>query len=119
MKILIVDDDENIRFIFSKVLQGYCIKTAINGLEAVETSISWNPDLILMDIRMPIMDGIEAAIKIKNINENQKIIGISAYSEIESEHLENNPFTSFLRKPISINQLREEVEKYLQHNKFL
>jgi len=112
MKILIVDDDENIRFIFSKVLQDYCIKTATNGLEAFEISISWNPDLILMDIRMPKMSGIEAATKIKNINKNQKIIGISAYSEIETEHLENNPFTTFLRKPISINQLREEVKKY-------
>ncbi len=66
-RILIVDDREDNRLLLVKLLAplGFLVQEATNGLEAVEIWESWHPHLILMDLRMPVMDGYEATMEIK------------------------------------------------------
>ncbi|MFM9263696.1 response regulator [Tychonema sp. BBK16] len=74
-RILIVDDREDNRLLLVKLLSplGFLLQEASNGLEAVEIWESWHPHLIFMDLRMPVMDGYEATIKIKaRIKQNEE-----------------------------------------------
>lgn len=113
--ILIVDDIETNRVILAKYLSPYPFKIlmAENGQQAVELALKENPELILMDIRMPIMDGYEAAEIIrKEINTN--IIAVTA-SALENEESKNRKevFDVYLRKPILRDSLIESLEAFL------
>jgi len=84
-KILIVDDEPDIIEILKYNLnnEGYDVKSANNGLKAIEKAKKFIPDIILLDVMMPEMDGIEACIEIKKINSlsNTRIIFLSARGE--------------------------------------
>ncbi len=92
-KLLIVDDNEiNIEIIEKAIKKTDQltaeIKSALNGKEALETLNDWTPDIILLDIRMPIMDGMEFLEKFRSLNgryKEVKIIVISSYSSIEAQ----------------------------------
>ena len=85
IKILVVDDDPDIVEILKYNLKnsGYSVKSAGNGLEAIKKAKKFIPDIILMDVMMPEMSGIEACEEIKNINQLSQaiIIFLSARSE--------------------------------------
>jgi putative two-component system response regulator len=74
-KILVVDDDElNLRFMRSMLeAQGYDVVTAINGIHGLEKAETFQPDVILLDIMMPEMDGYETCMKLKKKDETNKI----------------------------------------------
>ena len=84
-KVLIVDDDPEIIEIlnYNLVNSGYQVKSAFNGIEAVKKAKKFIPDIILLDVMMPEMDGIEACIKIKEIKKlsSTRIIFLSARGE--------------------------------------
>ncbi|MCX8110443.1 MAG: response regulator [Syntrophorhabdaceae bacterium] len=87
IKILIVDDEENIRILFKEELEeeGYKIDLASNGYEALE-KIKKSPfDLVVLDIKMPGMDGIQTLNEIKKINKDQHVILCSAYGEFKQD----------------------------------
>ncbi len=88
MKILIVDDELTNRMILSAILkkEGYSIVSAVNGQEAVDVFQQEEPDLVLMDIMMPIMDGYEATKKIKTLSEEKftPIIFLTAMTDEEA-----------------------------------
>ena len=85
LKILVVDDDKDIVEILQYNLKnsGYSVKSANNGIEAIKKAKKFLPDVILMDVMMPEMSGIEACSEIKEINElsNTIIIFLSARNE--------------------------------------
>ena len=85
IKILVVDDDPDIVEILKYNLKnsGYSVKSAGNGVEAIKKAKKFIPDIILMDVMMPEMSGIEACEEIKNINKLSQaiIIFLSARSE--------------------------------------
>ena len=85
LKILVVDDDKDIVEILKYNLKnsGYSVKSANNGIEAIKKAKKFLPDVILMDVMMPEMSGIEACSEIKEINElsNTIIIFLSARNE--------------------------------------
>ena len=85
-KILCVDDELSIRTILAKALkaEGYDVITAINGEEGVEVAESQEPDLILLDIGLPGIDGIETLTRIKKQNPDTVAIMITAEGTIES-----------------------------------
>jgi DNA-binding NtrC family response regulator len=85
-KILVVDDNEDIRTFLARVLkqEGYKVLTAANGLIAVEAVKSKSPDAIIMDVQMPVMDGLEAMKKMRSINPILPVILITAYGEVDS-----------------------------------
>ena len=86
-KILIVDDEESIRFLYKEELEeeGYIVECAKNGKEALEKLIVFKPDLISLDIKMPVMDGIEALKRIREKERRLPIILCSAYGEYKQD----------------------------------
>jgi two-component system response regulator (stage 0 sporulation protein F) len=86
-KILIVDDEESIRFLYKEELEeeGYIVECAKNGEEALEKLCFFKPDLISLDIKMPVMDGIEALKRIREKEKKLPVILCSAYGEYKQD----------------------------------
>lgn len=82
-KVLLVDDAAFMRMRCAKLLNenGYTVAEAENGQEAVEKYLSVKPDLVLMDITMPIMDGLTAVAEIKKLDPEAKIVMCSALGQ--------------------------------------
>jgi PAS domain S-box-containing protein len=116
-KILIAEDDPISFMYLSKILSkpGITIIHAENGKEAFEI-VEKTPDinLILMDIRMPVMDGIEAVKLIKQIRPDLPVIAQTAYAfSEERKHILSIGFDEYLTKPMRSSQLKKIVLKYL------
>src|SRR5436853_335690 len=83
-KILLVEDNENNRYLAQFLLQreGFVVKVAVNGKQALEIALQENPDLVVMDIQMPEMDGYETAMRFKNEPVLAKIplVGVSSFA---------------------------------------
>jgi CheY-like chemotaxis protein len=86
-KILIVDDEESIRLLYKEELEedGFAVEVARNGKEALEKLSLFRPDLITLDIKMPVMDGIEALKRIRVVDRHLPIILCSAYGEYKQD----------------------------------
>ena len=87
--ILIVDDEENVRFLYEQELidEGYQTVLARDGKECLEKVASEKPDIVLLDIRMPRMDGLEAIGKIIELNKDIPIIINSAYATYKDDFM--------------------------------
>ena len=111
--ILVVDDEAPIRDLLSQALGGHNrrILTAQNGLEALDVLESSKVDLILLDLKMPELDGAETFGKIRARGIDTPVILITGFpeSEVMNRALESGPFT-VISKPVDINQLRKVVE---------
>ena len=85
--ILVVDDEEHIRLLFKEELEdeGYAVELASNGVEALEKLKRSNYDVIVLDIKMPGMDGIQTLGEIKKINKDQPVVLCSAYGEFKQD----------------------------------
>jgi len=114
-KILIAEDDENLSILYEKELreEGYEIILASNGKEAVEKVKNEKPDLIIMDIRMPGMDGIEAMGEILAKNKRLPIILNTAYS-IYKDNFLTWPADAYIVKSSDLTKLKETIKKILQ-----
>lgn len=85
-KILVAEDEDGLRMIYRMMLgDGYEVIEAVNGQEAVELYKEHRPDLTLMDIKMPVMNGDEAIRHIFDIDPSAKIIAVTAYRFTEEE----------------------------------
>ena len=113
--ILIVDDEFDITSTFSMLFQlrGFETLTANNGQHALEVMKDCIPDIILSDCMMPVMDGIEFSMRVRNdpVTTHIPIILISAAPE--QHNLSRAECNIFLRKPIRFHQLLESVNKLL------
>ena len=97
-------------------LNGYkVIASAENGLDAVNMfkNFSEKPDVVLMDHRMPLKSGIEAAKEILELDNGTKIIFMSADNTVKEEALSNGA-VSFKAKPCSLERLFDNIEKAVQ-----
>ena len=116
---LLIAEDDNINFLlFQKMMQNknFKIIRAINGQEAVDICLN-NPniDLVLMDIKMPIMNGFEALEQIKPLRPNLSIIAQTAYSSSEDKlKIEKAGFNGYISKPLNRDILFELINKYLK-----
>src|SRR5688572_3134212 len=99
-------------------LNGFEVAVASDGLEGVEKAQIWHPDLILMDLRMPKMDGFEA-IKVIRVDERTKnipVIAISAWAS--AKHQERALMAGadeHLTKPVDLNELLTVIARYLKN----
>lgn len=115
-EILIAEDEPTNYALVEKILAKSKIRTtwAKNGQEAVDY-IKQNPDiniLVLMDIKMPVLDGIEAFKQIKRINKDIPIIAVTAYAyESEKMNILKNDFSDYIAKPLKPEQLFRAIEK--------
>jgi DNA-binding response OmpR family regulator len=119
-KILIIDDEKNIRNTLSRCLQGdkYEVETAVNGEDGVKKFKNGDYDLVLLDMKMPGMDGIETLSKLKEINVQTEVIMITAYGSIKTA-VESMKLGAcdYLRKPFSPEEIREIVGRVLKRSK--
>ena len=117
-KILVVDDVSRNLSMMEAILvpHGYEVVMARNGLEAVEIARSQKPDLILLDIFMPDMDGFTACSKIKS-DESTKMIPVIIVTAVA--HEQNKEFTKelgadgFIAKPFMVQDLLNEIDQFL------
>lgn len=116
-KILVVDDIEDNRELIVKNFEGTNIEivTANDGVEAIEKVKSENPDLILMDIRMPNMDGYEASRQIKLTNSIPIIALTASVMQDENEKIKREHFDGYLRKPVLKKELFHEISQFIEH----
>ncbi len=118
-RILIVEDEFRNRKLLRDILKrfDYDVVEASDGLEAVEMVKAWRPDLILMDIQMPVMDGFEATRIIKKDPETSHIpiIAITAYAmEGDRERILQAGCDGYISKPIEIKDFLAKIESFLK-----
>ena len=114
-KILVVEDIES-NFAQLNILlkKEYTILWVRNGQEAINSFIREKPDLILMDIRMPVMDGIQATEKIRTISLSVPIIAVTAYAfYTEQQQAIQAGCNAVISKPYSLEKLKETIETYI------
>lgn len=114
LRLLIVDDDEDNRIVLKaicKKLDGFDIQEATDGLEAVDAVESWQPHIVLMDIMMPNMDGIEASKIIKARYPKTVIVVVTAILDVAlEEHLSAIGIDIFISKPIDRDLIRFKLQ---------
>lgn len=114
-KILLVEDvDVNIDLITQLLEDDYEITVARDGVQSVAMNDEIHPDLILMDINLPIIDGYEAVQRIRIHYPTIPIIGVSAHAmQGDAERAISRGFTDYITKPIDENTLFKKLRQYL------
>jgi CheY-like chemotaxis protein len=114
IRVLLVDDHAMVRQGLRSILEGYedihIAGEAGNGVEAIEFARSLSPDVIVMDVNMPSMDGIDATRAIKQANPGPLVIGLSVRNDRETERaMRAAGATGFLTKESAAEQLYEAI----------
>ena len=114
-KILIAEDDESVLEVLRLILsrENYQILTAKNGREAIDLYRFAKPELVLMDIELPEVDGITATKEIRSIDPNAKIIGVTAYARSKGDALTLAGALEIIEKPFSRRKIVSTIKKYL------
>ena len=111
---MIADDDAAVREIIGAMIADhFTVIYASDGEEAIEMYRMLKPDMVLMDILMPRMDGIQATKEIKKIDPNARIIGVTAYASSKGKEILNAGALDVVEKPISKSKLLEKIKKYI------
>ncbi|MDZ7262164.1 MAG: sigma-54 dependent transcriptional regulator, partial [candidate division KSB1 bacterium] len=129
-RILIVDDEEKIRTILAAILhdEGYEVETAKDGLEAIEKSTAFKPQLLIVDLKMPRMDGLETIMRIKDRLPRAVAIILTAHGTIPSavqaikqgvydyltKPFDNEQMLLVVQRALEVHRLTEEIDQLKQ-----
>jgi len=118
-KILIVEDNQDSRELVVKILKnrGYQLIEAVDGEDALEKAITESPDLILMDISIPKIDGYEVTRMLKSRKEFKytPIVALTAHAmKGDREKAMESGCAGYITKPINIHELPELIKSYLK-----
>ena len=118
-KILVVDDNERNRYLVSFILDknGFEVVTANDGVDGVETAREQRVNLIIMDIKMPRMDGYEATMRIKKLEGYQSvpIIALTSYAMAgDKKKAVAAGCDGYIAKPINPETFMDEIRKFLE-----
>jgi two-component system response regulator (stage 0 sporulation protein F) len=120
MKILVVDDEEGARELFNTILtdEGYEVSLAPGGVEALDLFKNNAFQLVITDIKMPVMDGLQLLQEIRKMGSKTDVIMVTAYGEVES-YLKAMSLgaAEYINKPIRIKELKRIVHKVLTEQK--
>lgn len=114
--VLVAEDTESNFLLISMILKHeYQVEWAHDGIEAIKKCKELNPDIILMDIRMPNMNGLEATSAIRKFNTQIPILAVTAFA-FDKDRIEalNAGCNDFLTKPIIAGNLKEIISNYLK-----
>lgn len=115
--ILVAEDTEDVRQMMKIMLEmsGYTVLEAEDGRQAVKKATEQHPDLILMDISMPVMDGLTAAKAIRQINGVEKlpIIAVTAFGRQFYDLAIEAGCNDLIAKPVDYDMLQPVIEHYL------
>lgn len=116
MKILIADDEKNMRWILHKNFaeEGFEVLEAANGKEAFDLFVDKEPDLVILDYKMPVIDGIEALKRIRILNDKVPLIMITAHGNTDTavETMKLGA-TDYISKPFDMDELKITIRKAL------
>jgi CheY-like chemotaxis protein len=117
LRVLVVDDGRNAADILALFfeMEGHEVGVAYDGLEAVAQAGRLQPQLILMDIGMPKLDGLEAARRIRNQDGGQKMVIVALSGLDQDDHKRQCAeagFDDHLAKPVEPNELRSLIDRY-------
>jgi CheY-like chemotaxis protein len=113
--LLVVDDEENIRWLYKEELEeeGYKVEDAASGEEALKVLPTLQPDLVVMDIKMPGISGVDTLIKIKEIDKDIPVILCSAYSDYKQD-FSTWASDAYVVKSSSLDELKKAIAKVLK-----
>lgn len=116
-KILLAEDHEDNRDMLLRRLgrAGYDVRGAVDGADAVAQTLEWHPDVILMDVSMPVMSGLEATQKIREtVRSDVRIIALTAHAMNESrDACMEAGCNAFATKPVDLPLLLAEINNQL------
>jgi CheY-like chemotaxis protein len=117
-RLLIAEDQAENRMLLRKLLEplGFELREAVTGQEAVDVALEWRPDLIWMDMRMPVMDGLEASKRIKSseIGATTAIVALTAHAlEEERAEILASGCDDFVRKPYRESDILDALARQL------
>jgi two-component system, cell cycle response regulator DivK len=117
-RVLVVDDFDDSRFSLSKLLEieGYEVIEATDGAQAIEKALADKPDLILMDLSLPVIDGLSATRQIRQSDDMKRvpIIALTAHDLIDIQtQAKDAGCTDYAPKPIDFTLLINMMAKYL------
>lgn len=115
LDVLVVDDQPGLRQLLDIVISqaGHRVYTAQNGLEALEKVRSLRPQVVFMDVRMPLMDGLEALRRIKSIAPETKVVIMTAYiSEHTVKQAIKDGAACCMAKPFDIKEVEALMEDF-------
>jgi CheY-like chemotaxis protein len=116
-KVLIAEDYEDVRRMMKIMLElyGYEALEARDGYEAVEKAAKFQPDMILMDISMPILDGLSATKAIRQFEESGDIpiLAVTAHGEFYEDKAIDAGCNAVIPKPLQFDRLKPLLEKYM------
>lgn len=118
-KVLIAEDYDDIRRMMKIMLELYGFEAieASDGYDAVEKTYKYEPDVILMDISMPILDGLDATRAIRKFEgkpAHVPILAVTAYGDFYKEKALAAGCTAVIPKPLHFDDLKETIETYLE-----
>ena len=117
-RILIVEDQQENWLLLQRILEniGLYVRVAENGKDGIDAYNQWKPHLIFMDVRMPVMDGLEATQHIRKTETGKsvKIIGVSAHVfKNEIQNILQNGMDDFIKKPYHFSDIYNSLHKHL------
>jgi len=117
-KVLVVDDEKTLSKLIVESLTlmgGFIVERAFNGQEAVEKYKTFSPDIVVMDVEMPVMDGYESSSKIKSIDPDAKILVLTGNPEDSraKKTIKEGLALRLLEKPIRLIDLNQTISDNL------
>jgi CheY-like chemotaxis protein len=113
-KILVADDQASVRMLLQEVFKqsGFTVETAVDGQQAIDKAAEFLPDIILMDMQMPRIDGMEASQAILSANPHQVIALMTAHEDLEEQILALG-IRQCIKKPFDVMGIVEQVRRLL------